>query len=55
MLLVERADALEGVFREAINTPEALQAMARTAQAYVAGRDLETSQAIDRIMTLLDQ
>ncbi len=55
LVLVDRADALEGVVREAINNPEALQAMARTAHAYVAGRDLETSQAVEHIMTLLDR
>lgn len=54
-LLVDRAAALEGIFREAIKSPDALQAMAGKAQAYVAGRDLETSQAVDRIMLLLDR
>ena len=55
LLLVNGVDGLEGVFREAIGAHEAQQAMARTALAYVAERDIETSQAIERIMTLLDQ
>ena len=53
--LVDRGEALEDVFREALDGSEKLQAMARSALSYVAGRDLETLQALERIMTLLDR
>ena len=54
VVLIDWAEGLDAVFSAALDDPRAFAPMAERARAYVAQRDTEATQAIARVLALLD-